>query len=45
MKIVKYILIVLTFFAAIVPVMAQEKKPGLPAGAETVIIDGPDGME
>src|ERR1044072_5911896 len=45
MKIQRYILIVLASFAAIVPVMAQEKKPGLPAGAQTVIVDGPDGME
>lgn len=45
MKIPKYILIVLTFFACVVPVIAQEKKPGLPTGAQTVIIDGPDGME
>jgi hypothetical protein len=45
MKIQKYILIVLTFFTGIVPVMAQEKKPILPAGAQTVIIDGPSGTE
>ena len=45
MKAHKYILIVLTFFAGLVPVIAQEKKPGLPAGAQTVIIDGPNGME
>ena len=45
MKIQKYSLIVLTFFVVIVPVVAQEKKPGLPTGAQTVIIDGPNGME
>jgi len=45
MKIQKYSLIVLTFLVGIVPLMAQEKKPGLPTGAQTVIIDGPDGME
>ena len=45
MKIQKYILIFLTFFAATVPVMSQEKKPGLPAGAQTIINDGPTGME
>jgi len=45
MKIQKYILIVLTFLACVVPVIAQEKKPGLPGGANTVIIDGPNGPE
>jgi hypothetical protein len=45
MKIQKYILIVLTSFACVVPVIAQEKKPGLPAGARTVITDGPNGTE
>jgi|GEM_PF-2686560 len=45
MKLQNYILIVLTCLAAIVPVIAQEKKPGLPTGAQTVIVDGPDGME
>src|SRR5688572_10112102 len=45
MKIQKYILIVLTFFACVVPVIAQEKKPGLPTEAQTVIIDGPTGQE
>lgn len=44
MKTQKFILIVLTFFAGMVPLMAQEKKPGLPTGA-TVITDGPNGME
>lgn len=41
----KYILIVLTFFAGFAPVTAQEKNPTLPTGAQTVIIDGPNGME
>ena len=41
----KYILIVLTVLAAIVPVVAQEKKPGQPAGAQTVVVDGPSGTE
>ncbi len=45
MKIQKYILIVLTFFACVVPVIAQEKKPGLPTEAQTVVIDGPNGQE
>jgi hypothetical protein len=45
MTIQKYILIVLTFCSAQVPVLAQEKKPSLPTGAQTVIIDGPGGME
>jgi len=45
MKIQKNILIVLTFFACIAPVIAQEKKPSLPAGAQTVIIDGASGTE
>ena len=46
MKTQKYILIVLTFFAGMVPLMAQEiKPPSLPTGAQTLIIDGPNGME
>ena len=45
MKMQNYIPIVLTLFVCVVPVIAQEKKPGLPTGAQTVIIDGPDGME
>lgn len=46
MKTRKYILILLTFLAATIPVVAQEKKPpGLPVGAETTIIDGPNGLE
>ena len=45
MKIQKYILIVLTFFACAVSVIAQEKKPGLPTEAQTVVIDGPNGQE
>ena len=45
MKIQKDILFLLTFIACVVPVIAQEKKPGLPVGAETVIIDGPNGTE
>jgi hypothetical protein len=45
MKIQKYILIVLTFFACVVPVITQEKKPGLPTEAQTVIIDGPNGQQ
>ncbi len=45
MKIQKNFLVVLTFFACVVPVIAQEKKPGLPVGAETVMIDGPNGVE
>jgi hypothetical protein len=45
MKIQKYILIVLTFFACVVPVIAQEKKPRLPTEAQTLIIDGPNGLE
>ena len=45
MKTQKYILIVLTFLAAIVPVIAQEKKPGLPTSAQTVLIDSPNGTE
>src|SRR5688572_25238419 len=46
MKIQKYTLIVLTFFACVVPVIAQEKKrPRLPTEAQTVIIDGPNGLE
>lgn len=45
MKLQKYILIVLTFSACIVPVVAQDKKPGLPTGAQTVIMDGPGGAE
>jgi hypothetical protein len=43
MKIQKYILIVLSFFACVVPVIAQEKKTSLPIGAQPVIIDGPTG--
>src|SRR4030095_9886027 len=44
MKIQKYILIVLTCFACVVHVIAQEKKPpGLPTGANVVIVDGPNG--
>ena len=45
MKPQKYMLIVLTLLTGLVPVMAQQKKPGLPTGAETVIVDGPKGME
>ena len=45
MKIQKYILIVLTVFACVVPDIAQEEKPGLPTEAQTVIIDGPNGQE
>lgn len=45
MKTHQYILIALTLFAAIVPVIAQEKKPGLPTSAQTVLIDGPNGTE
>ena len=45
MKIQKYILIVLSFFACVVPVIAQEKKTSLPIGAQPVIIDGPTGTE
>ena len=45
MKIQKYIPIVLTFFAGIAPVMAQEKKPDLPACAQAVITDVPSGTE
>ena len=45
MKIQKYILIVLTFFACVVPFTAQEKKRGLPTEAQTVIIHGPSGQE
>ena len=43
MKIQKPILIVLTFFAAIIPIIGQEKKPDLPVGAR--IVDGPSGTE
>jgi hypothetical protein len=46
MKTQKHILIVLTFFACVVSVIAQEKKPpGLPTGANVKIIDGPSGPE
>ena len=45
MKFQEYILIVLTFFACVVSPIAQEKKPGLPAGTQTVIIDSPNGQE
>lgn len=45
MKIQTYILIVLTSFFGIASVIAQEKKPTLPAGQQTVITDGPSGTE
>jgi len=41
---VRNILILLTLLAGIVPVIAQDKNPG-PKNAETVIVDGPGGME
>jgi len=44
MKIQKYILIVLISFTGIAPVIAQEKKPALPASPQTKI-DSPAGTE